>query len=245
MNKNVINKAFEELTNRSQEDPRLHRPKKVLPNQPCPCGSGKKYKKCCGLIAESGAAQISPSECKLFYETWYKLLDFVNQKLKVINYKFSLKYPDFHDETLLYKIREKLWRNPELIGEFLRDTDNLSNEEISLLQSWEKHHTKGKFVIVRYEPEYAVFLTLTDDVKLYAVKGMTDSIAKSLHRQLPAMVETVLLPFGDKIVYDSYMDLNPYQFNDKERKMCEGVYKERMEEEGIIIRINGMFSNES
>ena len=23
-------------------------PKKIYPNDPCPCGSGKKYKKCCG-----------------------------------------------------------------------------------------------------------------------------------------------------------------------------------------------------
>ena len=26
--------------------------KKVGPNEPCPCGSGKKYKKCCGRLAE-------------------------------------------------------------------------------------------------------------------------------------------------------------------------------------------------
>ena len=25
--------------------------KKVYPNDPCPCGSGKKYKKCCGKLA--------------------------------------------------------------------------------------------------------------------------------------------------------------------------------------------------
>jgi preprotein translocase subunit SecA len=24
-------------------------PKKIGPNDPCPCGSGKKYKKCCGM----------------------------------------------------------------------------------------------------------------------------------------------------------------------------------------------------
>jgi preprotein translocase subunit SecA len=23
--------------------------KKIYPNDPCPCGSGKKYKKCCGI----------------------------------------------------------------------------------------------------------------------------------------------------------------------------------------------------
>lgn len=26
----------------------IHREKKIYPNDPCPCGSGKKYKKCCG-----------------------------------------------------------------------------------------------------------------------------------------------------------------------------------------------------
>jgi uncharacterized protein YecA (UPF0149 family) len=26
----------------------VHKGKKVYPNDPCPCGSGKKYKKCCG-----------------------------------------------------------------------------------------------------------------------------------------------------------------------------------------------------
>ena len=26
----------------------IHVEKKVYPNDPCPCGSGKKYKKCCG-----------------------------------------------------------------------------------------------------------------------------------------------------------------------------------------------------
>mgnify|MGYP002621349921 CR=1 FL=1 len=27
------------------------KPKKIYPNDPCPCGSGKKYKKCCGRKA--------------------------------------------------------------------------------------------------------------------------------------------------------------------------------------------------
>ncbi|MCX4307304.1 MAG: SEC-C metal-binding domain-containing protein [Acetatifactor sp.] len=29
----------------------VHKDKKVYPNDPCPCGSGKKYKKCCGKNA--------------------------------------------------------------------------------------------------------------------------------------------------------------------------------------------------
>ncbi len=29
----------------------IHKGKKIYPNDPCPCGSGKKYKKCCGKNA--------------------------------------------------------------------------------------------------------------------------------------------------------------------------------------------------
>ena len=34
-------------TERRQAEPVIHQPKHVGRNQPCPCGSGKKYKKCC------------------------------------------------------------------------------------------------------------------------------------------------------------------------------------------------------
>ncbi len=35
------------LINRAIE---MDKPAKVYPNDPCPCGSGKKYKKCCGML---------------------------------------------------------------------------------------------------------------------------------------------------------------------------------------------------
>ena len=41
------------VTGTNKDDTALHEPKKraekkVYPNDPCPCGSGKKYKQCCG-----------------------------------------------------------------------------------------------------------------------------------------------------------------------------------------------------
>jgi uncharacterized protein YecA (UPF0149 family) len=232
-----------EMTNlfasRRSKRPTIHHPKKVKPNQPCPCGSGKKYKKCCALIEKGKAAQLSYSECKLFYETWYKLLDFVNQKLNVVNYKFSLKYQDYHDELLLLKIREKIWENPQIIGEFLRNTGNLSDEAINLLQSWEKYHVRGQFALVKYEPEYAILMRMDEDKasNLYAVKGMTTSIAEAMHRQLPVMLQTVLLPFGDKITYDSFMAGHAIQFSDGIRDMFEEEYLKSKEEYGIVLKL--------
>ena len=29
--------------------------KKVKPNEPCPCGSGKKYKKCCSVVTAAAS----------------------------------------------------------------------------------------------------------------------------------------------------------------------------------------------
>ena len=36
------------LYKEQKESTTIHKDKKIYPNDPCPCGSGKKYKKCCG-----------------------------------------------------------------------------------------------------------------------------------------------------------------------------------------------------
>ncbi len=40
-----------ELYREQKQSTTIRREKKVYPNDPCPCGSGKKYKKCCGRKA--------------------------------------------------------------------------------------------------------------------------------------------------------------------------------------------------
>lgn len=39
------------LYKEQKESTTIHKDKKIYPNDPCPCGSGKKYKKCCGKNA--------------------------------------------------------------------------------------------------------------------------------------------------------------------------------------------------
>ena len=50
------NDIFDEDTRKAlykeqKESTTIHKGPKVYPNDPCPCGSGKKYKKCCGKNA--------------------------------------------------------------------------------------------------------------------------------------------------------------------------------------------------
>jgi len=40
-----------ELYREQKDSTTIRKPAKVYPNDPCPCGSGKKYKKCCGRNA--------------------------------------------------------------------------------------------------------------------------------------------------------------------------------------------------
>jgi len=236
------NELIKQYESQRPKEPIIYQPAKVGRNELCPCGSGKKFKNCCVLVETSGAAQLSHAERKLFYETWYKLLDYVNQKLKVVNYKFSLKYPDHHDETLLHKIRERLWEKPELIGECiaaLNKSNKINDEETRLMLSWEKRHVKGQFALIKYAPDYAVFMHMDKrkSVKLYAVKGMTTSIAESMRRKLPVMLTTVLLPFGDKIIYDSFIGSYSVEFGSGVMSIFEDEYAKSMNAHGIITEL--------
>ena len=179
---------------------------KIGRNDPCPCGSGKKYKKCCAMIDDAETAQLSPEECRLFYETWYGLMGFINERMSVIKAKIKPEYPNAVNDVMIHKVREVLWKKPELIDEYLREAE-LSQEKIDILELWRRNHKKGMFFILEYQSEYAVAIGPNEDGedRLYGIKGISNSVANTLRRNLPAQIETVLLPFKGKIIYDSFL----------------------------------------
>jgi len=221
------------------KEPTLQLTPKIEPNKPCPCGSGKKYKKCCQHIGNSEAALLSLGESYFFYRTWYKLLDFVNKKLRVVDCKISPKPEDAHDAMVCYKIRNKLWENPKVIGEFLRGTSDLSYDETCLLRSWEERHVKGKFVLMKYLPECAIFMPVDNgkDRRLYSVKGITTSVAENTQHKLPVMLDTVLLPFTGKIIYDSFIISHEVEFGEGMRRSLDEEYAELSAKYGIAEKL--------
>ena len=48
--KNAKKMGKELLSNQDPLEVKEVKQEKVKPNEPCPCGSGKKYKKCCALM---------------------------------------------------------------------------------------------------------------------------------------------------------------------------------------------------
>jgi hypothetical protein len=178
---------------------------KVGRNDPCPCGSGKKYKKCCAVFEDAKTAQLTSDECRLFYETWYGLMGFVNKRKNVIKAEIKPEYPNAVSDMMVHKVREVLWEKPELIDEYISETA-LPQEKIDILKLWRTNYKKGMFFILEYQPEYAVAIAPNGqgEDRLYGIKGISTSIANALQRDLPLQIETVLLPFKGKIIYDSF-----------------------------------------
>ena len=221
---------------RGAVEPTLHLARKIEPGEPCPCGSGKKYKKCCKNIERSDGARLSGDESYFFYATWYKLLDFVNKKLKIVDCEISPWPEDEHDGTACFKIRERLWENPKIIDEFLRGAKGLSYEETCLLRSWEERHVKGEFVAAKYLPQYAVLMHVGDMGKtrrLYGAKGITSSIAEVLQFKLPVALNAVLLPFAGRIIFDSFIIPRDIEFDKRTIEMFGSEYAELKDRHGI------------
>ncbi len=211
--------------------------KKIGVNDLCPCGSGKKYKKCCRLTEQAQTAQLSHSECMLFYETWYGLMGFINEQKKVINALIEPKYPNPVSDELVYKVREVLWKEPKLIDEYLYAV-KLPEEKVALLKSWRDHHKKGMFFVLDYTPEYAVILGSNDkkEDRLFGIKGISRSLADAMLRELPIQLETVLLPFEDKIIYDGFLASMPIDFAEGAKNAFKDMYGKAFEH-GITTRL--------
>ena len=229
-----------QFANNEPEGSAFTQTNEINPNQLCYCGSGKKYNRCCYLIEKSGKAVLSPSERKLFFSVWLKLLKFVNEKLNVLEYKIDEIDSRKNDQNHLQIIRGKLWQNPYLISEFIKKETSLSHQETHLLRSWEKHFIKGRFILLKHESEYTIFLRADKDEpsRLYAVKGITNSIADNIRCQLPTMIETVLLPFGEKIIYDSLMFMYSIDFGAGMKSMFKEEYVKIKNSYGVITKIN-------
>lgn len=210
---------------------------KVGRNDPCPCGSGKKYKKCCAIFEDKKSAQLSTEECRLFYETWYGLMGFVNEKKNVIRPKIKPEYPNAVSDVMVHKVREVLWEEPELIDDYIKETQ-LNQEKIEILKLWKNNHKKGMFLIMEYQTEFAVLLATNQqgEDRLYGVKGISTSLANAFQRDLPTQAEGVLLPFKGKIIYDSFMSTLPIEFGKGAKEHFSKIHQNALKH-GIITKL--------
>ena len=240
-NKGHTPSELSHMTLREQKNvnpsPRVTARVKIGRNDPCPCGSGKKYKKCCGLNKDSRSDQLTQDEAAEFYEIFYGLLAFVNDKKNVLRKRIRLESMEQITEQELKKVSDLLWEQPDLIDAYLTEREH-SEETHEILRSWRTRFIKERFLVMEYKNDHTLFMgTLGEDEdaidRVFAVKGLLNPVSDILRRQLPAHVETVLLPFKGKIVYDTFMTTYTIGFGKGITKMFEEMHRDALSR-GIV-----------
>ena len=179
--------------------------------------------------------KLSTTECRLFYKLHPALMCYVNYRLKTL--------PDQPgDPGEFYaleaeervKVRDALHAQPGLIDEFVAGNPfGFGRDEMEVVRSW-KHALVGSFYIFRRLKHYTVFLSSEGAPKAYGVLALADPFEDLIGRYLPKLIQTVLLPFQGKIVYDGLLSGYNLSFGGGIKRMLNDSYRRAKTDFGII-----------
>ena len=178
---------------------------------------------------------LTPPNAELFFRLHRTLMFFVNQRLRVIPDDSATpeKFSGLPPHVRL-KVRDALLEHPELIDSFVEENPaRLSAEELDIVRSW-RHLVAGKFYVFRELAKYTVFLSSDKQAVAYGVLALSQPFEEVIGPYLPVMVQAVLLPFKNTIVYDGLLSRYNISFGAGIRRMLNECYKEAKHLHGIV-----------
>ncbi len=177
---------------------------------------------------------LSSQETQRFYRIWWALLRFVNRERKL--------FPDLPDNPEVgslpwqqsVDLRQALWEDPALLQSFIEENPySLSQADIDLVSSWQRR-LEGRFFILRHLKKYSIFLDSGDPPRAYGVLGLVSPVEEIIGPETPLMVEAVLLPFEDRIIYDGMLQPYSVYFGRGISDDLDLSFRDAKEREGII-----------
>jgi hypothetical protein len=177
---------------------------------------------------------LSEVDENLFYKLNCALLFYVNTRLKTVNNIAMLqKFYNLSIEEKA-KVRNALYENIELIELFVKENlFNFATEEVEIVKSW-KQFVSCSFYLVRFLTDYAVFLDTSDPPLAYGVLGIIDPLDEMLGNSVLILVNTFLLQFKEKIIYDGLMCTPNIYFGSGIRKRFNRSFQKSKARFGII-----------
>lgn len=160
---------------------------------------------------------------------------FVNQRLNVTPLKLASPEDFAHaaPEARL-QIRNALTANLELINAFVSENQfGLPDVELDIVRSW-RHLVAGRFYIFRELKNYTVFLASVSPPTAYGVVALSQPFEDLIGPRLPVLVDAVLLPFKDRIVYDSMLNTYNISFGAGIKRGLNESFKELKARQGIV-----------
>lgn len=178
---------------------------------------------------------LDPRELDLFFRLHRALMCFVNQRLRVLPDQPATpeEFAALSPEVRL-KVRDALLDPTDLIQSFVDENPaHLPDDELAIVRSW-RHLVAGKFYIFRELKKYTVFLSTDKQPIAYGVLALSQPFEELIGPYLPVLVQTVLLPFKDVIVYDGLLNSYRISFGPGIRRSLNESFKEAKARHGIV-----------
>jgi hypothetical protein len=178
---------------------------------------------------------LDPKDARVFFTLHRSLMFFVNEKLKVIPDRPADpdKYSSLSPGTRL-KVHDAFLKHTDLIQSFVDENPaGFSRDQLDIVLSW-RHLVHGRFFVFRELKKYTVFLSQDRPSVAYGVLALLQPFEELIGPYLPIMVQTILLPFKNQIVYDSLMSSFNITFGGGIRRGLNEDFKEAKAQRGIV-----------
>ena len=174
-------------------------------------------------------------EVEQFFRLHQALMFFVNERLKVIDEKPAT--PEAYSElppATRFKVHKAFLEHVDLIDGFVAENPSgFDEDDLEIVRSW-RHLVTGTFYAFRQLRGHMIFLSTTDPVVAYGVLALFNPFEDLIGTDLPRMVDTTLLPFKGRIVYDGLASGYNVSFGSGVRRRLVEEYNEAKANPGII-----------
>jgi len=168
---------------------------------------------------------LPAEEVALLFKLHCALMQFVNEQLKVFDVPESLTPYAALPPEKRHQVVQAFVGRLDLIDAFIEaNPARLSREELEIISSW-RHLVSGRFIALRQLKKHMILLACHGTPTAYGLVGLVDPIDRVIPNPLPAMIETVLLPFRGKITYDGIINSFNVMFGPGSRGAFEHEFR--------------------
>ncbi len=173
---------------------------------------------------------LAPKDAQRFILLHQSLMWYVNQVLDVVP-------QDGTNPVALENrpaLREAFVENADLLFDYIDENPfELPAKDLKTLQSW-KHFQFGHFLVVECLEQHNVFLSFDEFALAYGTLALTEPLSDLIPGSLPILVETMLLPYNGKIVFDGLLVAFDLELDENHVRNFEHVYSLSKQIFGIV-----------
>ena len=190
---------------------------------------------------------LTATEYKDFLYVNQSLLLYAGKQKGILDKKLTLtEFRNGMKAKTVLECGNVFYENLKVLDNFLKENPaKLDAAQLKIADGF-RHFEKGKFFVYKYLSGYTAFIK--DDL-VYGVHALSDPFEAFFGRNLPTYVETILLPYKDKIVYHGIFMGGSMRFGSGFKRSLNEVYKKAKAKYGIITQLpfsgNSLYAEKS